>query len=245
MNYEKIYNDLILKRKLFPANGYTEKHHILPKSLYPEFKCFKQNPWNMSVLTAREHFIAHRLLTKFIKTDVWKMHHAIWKMACVGDLKISSRTYEYLRKQHALAVSNNVEANLKKSIANKGRKQSPEHIKARVESRKKKGNWHSLETKAKIGSANQKPNEKLKGRKMPGYAVQRMVEKRIACGNFRTAEQKKVDANIALQQKNSVLTCPHCGFTSTPYGKRQMNRWHFDNCKEFTNVEPNFENRFL
>lgn len=38
MNYEKIYNDIILKAKLEEQNGkrdngYFEKHHIKPKSL--------------------------------------------------------------------------------------------------------------------------------------------------------------------------------------------------------------------
>ena len=39
--------------------GYTEKHHIIPKSLGGD-----NSANNIVVLTAREHFIAHKLLTK-------------------------------------------------------------------------------------------------------------------------------------------------------------------------------------
>jgi len=45
---------------------YTEKHHICPKAtdLFPEYRSFRQYPWNRVVLTARQHIIAHLLLWK-------------------------------------------------------------------------------------------------------------------------------------------------------------------------------------
>ena len=46
-----------------PNTVYTEKHHILPKSLYPEYS---KNKDNIVRLTGREHFICHWLLTKII-----------------------------------------------------------------------------------------------------------------------------------------------------------------------------------
>ncbi len=61
MNYIKIYTDLITKRKSVPATGYTENHHILPKSLGG-----RDEPNNLVRLTGREHWIAHILL--------WKIH---------------------------------------------------------------------------------------------------------------------------------------------------------------------------
>jgi hypothetical protein len=59
MVYEIIYNKLIEKRKLNPPSGYTEKHHIIPRSLGGSNKRA-----NIIILTAREHFIAHYLLFK-------------------------------------------------------------------------------------------------------------------------------------------------------------------------------------
>ncbi|HET8686335.1 MAG TPA: hypothetical protein VFM18_06685, partial [Methanosarcina sp.] len=51
-------NSLKTKEEL----GYTEKHHICPKSIFPEHKKFRSNKWNKAVLTARQHFIAHWML---------------------------------------------------------------------------------------------------------------------------------------------------------------------------------------
>jgi hypothetical protein len=49
-----------------PYSGYSELHHICPraKDLFPEFGCLKDNPWNGIRLSARQHFIAHRMLWK-------------------------------------------------------------------------------------------------------------------------------------------------------------------------------------
>ena len=50
---------------------YTERHHILPKgkNLYPEFANLRTHPWNSIILTPRQHYIAHWILSKiFIET---------------------------------------------------------------------------------------------------------------------------------------------------------------------------------
>jgi hypothetical protein len=58
MNYLKHYCKLIRKAEnRTPPEGYTEKHHIFPKSIFG-----KNN--RIVVLTSREHYIAHALLEK-------------------------------------------------------------------------------------------------------------------------------------------------------------------------------------
>lgn len=49
---------------------YVENHHILPKSkdMFPEYKSFKNYPWNKATLTYRQHIIAHILLWKAYNT---------------------------------------------------------------------------------------------------------------------------------------------------------------------------------
>lgn len=59
MNYAKIYNQIIERRLLIPFDGYTESHHIIPKSLGGSD--LKDNLVN---LTAREHFLCHWILVK-------------------------------------------------------------------------------------------------------------------------------------------------------------------------------------
>jgi hypothetical protein len=72
------------------TEGYTETHHIIPKSLGG-----LNQPSNLSVLTGREHFLCHWLLTKMIKGPyVHKMNKALLIMSSRN--KISSRLYEKL-----------------------------------------------------------------------------------------------------------------------------------------------------
>lgn len=74
---------------------YYEEHHILPKSLYPDFRLDKDNK---VLLTAAEHFTAHKLLTTIFPGQ--QMAHAFWKMCCCNGNKciITESDYELARK---------------------------------------------------------------------------------------------------------------------------------------------------
>lgn len=52
MNYTKIYNLIIEKRKVVIPTGYVEEHHIIPRSLGGS-----DDKSNLVKLTAKEHFI--------------------------------------------------------------------------------------------------------------------------------------------------------------------------------------------
>ena len=70
MNYEKIYNQLIEKRKKYPLVKnkkmpnyvYCETHHIIPK-----FAKGTNDKNNLINLTYREHYFAHLILVKYYK----------------------------------------------------------------------------------------------------------------------------------------------------------------------------------
>ena len=106
MNYEKIYNDLIQKRlvnKIDRTQCYCEYHHIRPRSIYPELE---NQQSNIIALTAREHYIAHKLLTKiYIKKygeesfQYKAMIYALWNMMNTRKQvkKINSRYYEKIK----------------------------------------------------------------------------------------------------------------------------------------------------
>lgn len=70
--YINFINSCIQKNNLSEIL-YTEKHHILPKSLFPKYKSFKTTPWNKATLTSRQHFIAHFILTKIFLNDKIKL----------------------------------------------------------------------------------------------------------------------------------------------------------------------------
>jgi hypothetical protein len=118
MQYRIIYDQLIDHAKATNNDsGPYEKHHIIPKSLGGS-----NLKNNIVKLTPRQHFVAHRLLTKFlIGADKHKMIFAVKRMATSNKRKlynINSRTYEWLRIQHNIAAS----------IVMKGRKPSDDTI---------------------------------------------------------------------------------------------------------------------
>jgi len=96
MNYLKHYCNLIRKAEnRTPPEGYTEKHHIFPKSIFGDNK-------RVVVLTAREHYIAHALLEKiYIKRyglknkKTIKMITAFWCMNNQNTLNEYYNSYFY------------------------------------------------------------------------------------------------------------------------------------------------------
>ncbi len=101
--YTKKYWELINHRKINVPDGYTEKHHIIPRSLGGT-----DEEDNIVKLTAREHFFAHRLLSKMTEGEAnIKMMWAVHRMLHSRNYYYSSRTYEILRKQHILFLKEN------------------------------------------------------------------------------------------------------------------------------------------
>ena len=60
--YTRWYYAIVANARCRIVNGYTENHHIFPKSIGGD-----NSMDNLVLLTAREHFICHWLLTKMIK----------------------------------------------------------------------------------------------------------------------------------------------------------------------------------
>lgn len=97
MNYQRIYDEIVMNGKNRKLEGYKENHHILPSSLGGT-----NDPNNLVYLTAREHFVAHRLLVKIYKDNLRaykKMVYAFWWLCKQksGERKVSSRAYECAR----------------------------------------------------------------------------------------------------------------------------------------------------
>lgn len=92
--YWKIYNQIIDKAISENRNiddEYYESHHIVPKSIRPDLSKDKSN---QVLLTAREHFICHYLLTKFtISKNKAKM---IYAFRCFFILDPSNKQERYI-----------------------------------------------------------------------------------------------------------------------------------------------------
>lgn len=145
MNYQKVYDDIISNSqsqnriKLKKSNFdyvYYENHHILPKCLGGS-----NNKENLVLLTAREHFVCHKLLTYIYKGNR-KITCAFHKMTYSNTNRCikSSRDYTYARELLSL-IPISEETCRKISKALKGKqtgKPSP-----------MKGKHHSNESKEK------------------------------------------------------------------------------------------------
>lgn len=87
------------------GNGeYYERHHILPKSLFPLWVKEKRN---LVLLTAKEHFFCHQLLYEIYPGK--EMTYALFYMSnCRKDgMKLSSKQYERIRTEFSKFRSDN------------------------------------------------------------------------------------------------------------------------------------------
>lgn len=200
--YTKWYYDLISNRQTnkLDKSTYTESHHIIPKSLGGS-----DSAGNIVKLSAREHFIAHMLLTKmFTGNDRAKMNFAFNFMLVENNgkrYKPSSKLYSVARKSLALAYS---ETRKGRTPWNKGIPR-PEYVKNAVRQANlgrvawNRGKERTIEEKEKIS--------------------QKIYENRPA--NWQV-HNKGVPAE--------KIICEHCG--KEIGGKPNYKRWHGDNCKQ-------------
>lgn len=142
--YTNWYEQIILnsKQRIDP-NGYTEKHHIIPKSLGGN-----NTKENIAVLTFKEHFICHRLLVKMVtghnKTKMAYSFRAFCGTTKDENQKLTSGQHAKARK---ILVDNLKKQQLGKTFderfgvkkSNKIKKLKRKTMKARREREKKHG----------------------------------------------------------------------------------------------------------
>jgi hypothetical protein len=152
------------------VDGYNEKHHIFPISLYGKND-------RIVILTAREHYIAHTLLEKICEKRYGFLHHKTIKMRQAHILMSGKRNEDnvyinsYLYENAKIRLSEE-----RKSLTgvNTGRKMSEEQKKKLSDSMKGKpkseewknklrGRKHTEESKEKMSKNSKGKN---KGRKL-------------------------------------------------------------------------------
>lgn len=162
--YLKYYCDIIDQaKKRILLDQYYEKHHYIPRSLGGTDEYIVR-------LSAREHFICHRLLEKFtVGIAHQKMSYALWRLTNQNKVayKITARTYANVRTIHAQTLSTRMSGDLN---PNYQRIFSPEYKQKLRQARKRKppitygfrGRNHSDKTK-------QSMSKSKKGTKNPNY----------------------------------------------------------------------------
>ena len=242
--YTRWYNQIISKAQNRIVEGYTECHHIQPRSLGGA-----DTPDNLVELTAREHFVCHWLLTKMHTGEAKsKMIYALNGMKRGNEFtqryetKITARVYENLKEEFSKVHSDTMKGRTpwnkgvpitedqreKNKIAATGKKMSAESIARRIA--KVKGRTRSQETKDKISAS-------LKGKSKGPMSKEEKIKRSL--GNIGKSKPKgmaeKLSATVAAQlaagthyTQQPKQTCPHCGVQAS---KARYNAYHGDKCK--------------
>ena len=149
--YTNWYHKIIENAKTRNLKGYGEKHHIIPKCLGGSNLAD-----NIVKLTAKEHYVCHRLLTNMTNgLDRRKMLFAIWRMMHGNNYQhryeINSRSYDVIKSAMAIEISSQ----------NNGYKQSEET----VMKMRKRIPWNKGKTGVMPESAKQQISNSRKGTK--------------------------------------------------------------------------------
>ena len=164
--YQNIINKANNESRQKKRGTYYESHHIVPKCLGGN-----DDPLNLVLLTAREHFICHFLLTKI--HDDPKLVFALNRMC--HDHKgryINSHLYEIARKAFGKAITDfhkarfAIDPNLTQTISAPLRNLSPEirRIRAQRSAESQRGKQLSKHTKKAISETLKgRPNHTLRG----------------------------------------------------------------------------------
>jgi hypothetical protein len=199
--YFKIYVNIIKKSKNRINDCYTEKHHILPKCMGGT-----NNKNNIAILTAREHFICHKLLTKITeKSNKKKMFFALHRMLYSSNESMlryfpSSSYYEKLRIIHS--------TNVKEIMSRPKSKKHLENIKkANIKRTKNKRleDQHGFEKAKQIKEKMSKSSAGIKNgmyNKTKKISINGIIYNSIKeAANFLNIKERKL-RSIAWEKKN-------------------------------------------
>lgn len=247
MNYTKIYNEIIERGKTRKIKGYKERHHIVPKCVGG-----KNTKENLVELTAKEHFICHKLLTE-IHPEESGLHYAVWSMCHLKNSK-HQRTYkigsrEYQRLKENLVVSDETRQKMSENNISfwTGKKLSKEHrqnISNGIDIGLTKywlGKELSESHKQNIGNSCKNPSKETRrkmsishiGKNNGFYGKQHTKEcrekiRKSKLGKLRSEETRKKMSEAHIGYIQTIVECPHC---KKEGGVNAMKRWHFNNCK--------------
>jgi hypothetical protein len=170
--YTRWYYNIINAAKARQINnGYTERHHVIPKSLGGN-----NSKNNLVILTAREHFVCHLLLIKMTTASHRvSMVYALNGMRRSSKIqnrytsKNTSRVYEMVRKELSSIMKTRVisdETRQRMSIANK-RIPSEETRRKMSEARRGRaspmtGKTHSEKARQKMSEAHFKRQKEIR-----------------------------------------------------------------------------------
>lgn len=170
--YTKTYHQIIAHaQQRDPSNlGYLEKHHIIPKSLGGS-----NARDNLVLLTAREHFICHRLLIRCVASPEarrsmgWALHRMLYSISPNHEARFLPKS-----KRFAVARAESVAARMSVPV-----KRTPEHQAkiAAANTKRLKGTKFSSETRQKMSASHSGERNAMHGKSHSEESKAKMREK--------------------------------------------------------------------
>jgi hypothetical protein len=96
MDYQKVYNTLVRRGQNRILEGYSEKHHIIPR-------CIGGNDeeTNLVSLTPEEHYLCHLLLVKIYPNNIRLVKAAMFMVSANKDQQRNNKAYGWLKRQYS------------------------------------------------------------------------------------------------------------------------------------------------
>lgn len=240
--YSSIYYSIINRAQTRILTEYKERHHIIPQCMGGT-----NDKSNLVDLTAREHFIAHLLLTKMVDdvNHLTSLKFALAKFRqCNSKQKryvFNSWEFEQVRKAHAEAARESMtgrkfppkslEYRKKLSAIHKGK---PSPLQGRIGATKGKKLTEEHRLHISKGSMGKIMNISDKERSRRSIALKENRKHR----KYAPLSQE-VRLKISIANKGKIphnkgqpapqFICPHC--RKIIRGANNFYRWHDNNCK--------------
>ena len=224
--YKIIYFRIIDNAKERKISGYIEKHHVIPKCIGG-----LDDISNIVELTAREHYICHRLLTKITTGEIKrKMLFALGRFMQDGSntkRNLNSRQYEICRLSVSIArtglkrsdetkskISNSLKGNIPWNKGKKGLQKMSDETKNALSVMYSGKTYEERYNKEKAIEIKEKISSSKMG-KPPGMAGK------------THSEETKIKMSESMKKPKGPQKrhpCPHCG-------EREKTARHIKYCK--------------
>lgn len=232
MNYKKVYDGIIgnanFQNRIKYVGEYYERHHIIPKCMGG-----KDNKDNIVLLTAKEHFICHKLLVEIYpknKNLIYALNNMMFRKNQYRNYRISSGEYERFKILFAKEVSNRLLGHV---VSEETREKISKANKGKIRSEQAKQN---MRNSIKDVSGEKNPMWGRIGENNPNYGRKQSESCKVKCSEANKGKilsdetKKKISDSHKLRETHK---CVYCGFETKI--KTNIIRYHNDNCKENPN----------